>query len=322
MIRVYHDPSESRSGTRLPPNVIASSTALPDLESLTGGDILITVSEQPLGNVSITSLPGQAMLRHAIREGLLSQRKTGADFMSSLKHLDEIERRMREWSSDPNLLVVGRFDYRDGKVTIDGGHSQSNGHSFESVIGALRWWRWRGGSVDQVLSDRYVLKWVNTVGVGLERLAQDTHHRVIRESRQSLGKPGIADVLITFDQIGRERALWLADQFTPDDGGSLLAWVIATLTDPNAVAIFKKQNADGKVVIPPHAISAVREQFGLKPGQQLGVIPSLGEGERYVVVKESIEFVDGGKPGNTILTVTLSDGEQVLVDLPNKGHNQ
>ena len=317
MIRVYHDPSESRSGTRLPPNVIASSTALPDLEGLTGGDILVTASEQPLGNASISSMPGQVMLRHAIREGLLSQRKTGADFMSSLKHLDEIERRMREWSSDPNLLVVGRFDYRDGKVTIDGGHSQSNGHSFESVIGALRWWRWRGGSVDQVLSDRYVLKWVNTVGVGLERLTQSTHHRVIRESRQSLGKPGIADVLITFDQIGRERALWLAEEF-----GDRLAWVLATLTDPDAVAVFKKQKVDGRIMIPPHAITAVRKQFGLKPGQQLGIIPTLGKGEQYVVVKESIEFVDGGKQGRTVLTVTLSDGEQVVVDLPNKGHSE
>lgn len=155
---IYIDPTEARSDTRLPGSILAAAKELPGLETLTGADILITPHEEPL--VVLKNIPPhRRALQYHVDAGLLIQRKSGSDLLSSIHDLPDIEWRMQEWSLNPWLLVTGLHQGTKGQVIVDG-KSRSRWR-WSSVSGVLDAWQDRGGSVKNLRGDLDITWWLN-----------------------------------------------------------------------------------------------------------------------------------------------------------------
>ena len=138
---IYYDPTEARKGTNLAQSVIDKGSPLPTLETLTGGDILLTPFPIP-GN-SIESGPGKTVFSNIIGKSFLLQRKSGNDLLQSIPHLMDVLRRMREWDSMPWLAVSGLFwKSINHKVVQDGYETGWHFHSYKGVLDA---WQIAGG---------------------------------------------------------------------------------------------------------------------------------------------------------------------------------
>ena len=156
---VYVDPTEVREGTRLPKGVIESSQVLAGLESRTGADFLVTPACVTMpGDISAENDLTKFALTRACEHGVLVQRKSGGDFVSSIPHLSEIQERMRRWAHPGGciLLVVG-LEFSGGKVVAGG---RSTEWTVGSVKGAFRAWRFRGGHIETLAKDQDIGPWL------------------------------------------------------------------------------------------------------------------------------------------------------------------
>ena len=154
---IYVDPTELRDNTKLPAALVSEATSLPGLETMTGADILITPhDDHPLTELK-DILPHRKSLQFHCDDGILIQRKSGGDFLSSIDDLTEIEWRMQEWSDNPWLLVTEIKQGKGGKVIAGGRYFKK--WNFASISGALDAWQDRGGSVKQLEDDQDIYWW-------------------------------------------------------------------------------------------------------------------------------------------------------------------
>lgn len=239
---IFADSTELTEASKLPITFKSSITQCPRLEEFTGCDILISPVNKPLA--CNESLPSQLTLRMHLEHGVMVQRKSGGDFLSSIPHLKEIQLRMME--AQRNLLgytvgslcwlLVTRLDVRDGYGYSNGRRSDCTA---EQISGALRWWQFRGGHVQVLGSDEEIPGFCSEMMTYATRFVQEPV-RVIHDEQSAqtlIGEP--KNWLTTgraFPQgIGREKREEIARAICPEcklpDHPPSLATVLAAVTD-------------------------------------------------------------------------------------------
>lgn len=257
MTSIYHDPTESRSGSRLPQSIIDQSHALPGLEHLTGGDLLIAIDNPPddvrdmvsddwchdinsliwrgFGPTQIARDAEKPLpfvlkvlkFRQACQTGLLVQRKTGRDLSSSVPRLSEILFKMLAWTSRPWLLFIGDLKCgSNGNAIIDG---YDTNFSHNAVQGALESWQLRGGYYTTLSRDTLVAPWCGRWLDKLSRLKDDK--AIDRQIVQPMVGPtdDVArrlTVLSSLKHVGKEKAKRLLDHY------GTLAGALEAILDP------------------------------------------------------------------------------------------
>ena len=161
---IFIDHTEARKDTRLPQTVISASQVIIGLERLTGSDFVISpLSEPVLPETLKDNKPHiKALMKHT-RAGILVQRKSGLDILSSLRDLCTIQKRMQDWCGviGPWLLVTGQIlPKRDGGITVNN-QNVNTSYSYKAVKAALDWWQLRGGGITELFSDKRITAWVN-----------------------------------------------------------------------------------------------------------------------------------------------------------------
>jgi ERCC4-type nuclease len=255
---IFVEPSEIRSGTRLPDNVIAHAVVLKDLEKLTGADLILSPLDRPTLK-ELTQCPAsiQALKMHC-GKGILIQRKSGTDLIGSISHLPEIQYRIQAWGL-PWLLVTGEIRCSPAQKAIVNG--RKSGYSYWSVLGALDSWILRGGGITILQRDNLIAKWLSDMS---KRLGEVETPELILPQRpiQKLTKEAELDqivaTLMTFPRIGQTTAVAIARQC-----GSLRA-ALRMLGDPGVLK--RKDRVEG---IGPKLIEEFRRAIGLKEGESL-----------------------------------------------------
>jgi len=165
------DATEARDNTRLPN--AQSYHAITHLEKHTGADILVHPFRR-LPDALLTP-PHLAALKRACEHGVLIQRKSGGDFISSIPDLSEILCRMKEWSPNPWLLPTNIYKGKGNTVVVTGSRRKQN-YRWWSVSGALDSWAHGGGSVKFGLSDQDIPAWLDH----LERKVREWQEKPVK----------------------------------------------------------------------------------------------------------------------------------------------
>jgi ERCC4-type nuclease len=207
---IYYDPTEAREGTLLSQSVIQSGKPLANLETLTGGDILITPSPIP-GN-SIDSAAGRKIFENIIGRSFLIQRKSGMDMLQSIPHLMDVLRRMREWDSMPWLAVSGDF-YTDSTLKVICNDHKTNWH-YHSYKGVLDAWQIAGGRYHSESTDDDLGDWILSLEEKVKKIAENpdwfTHREADKAHLKHDPRPWRA-VLEGFPGVGAELSTRIAD---------------------------------------------------------------------------------------------------------------
>lgn len=259
-MKLYIDFTEARKGTRLPESIINRSCTLWGFEHLTGADLLLSPFEDkcPALPEKLTDCqPHKIILRKYCEGGLLIQRKSGGDLLSSVTKLDEIMVRMSEWGT-PWLVTTGSFTCgKYGKVKL--GNKQT-GFGYSALVGALDYWVLRGGGLTMLSGDDQLDAWLKGMATRLGKIKHEQHKIVIaNRHKQSVGsiEPGdrsaIVNTFTSFPGIGPIMALEIAGHF--GTLGEAVEWVTGGTV-----------RLDG---IGPTTHRNIRRYFGLQEGEVL-----------------------------------------------------
>lgn len=170
MYTIYADPSELRSGTSLPN--VESYTSTDNLEFYTGADFLVSPWDDLPIPLKRDFPPHRIILARHCWSGCLIQRKSGADLLSSLNHLDHILYRMSQWCQNPWLVYTNIRESRNGLATVVNSRRKSR-WNWESVRGKLNSWQHRGGSVQPLLSDDDIYGWLESIGRAVDKWQEE-----------------------------------------------------------------------------------------------------------------------------------------------------
>lgn len=298
---IYLDPSETSSSTRLPKSVIDQAKTLTGLERATGADFLITVNDiaipqrgfscdleaiqfiadcdpesaapDEIAELIGVTLPDVLAVRSAadaIHHGILVQRKSGGDFVSSIPNLRDIRNRMLRWTWRSWLIVTGEFDVHNGHIVVDGHETMT---SPESVHGAIDAWRMDGGQVDVLASDGEIGEWVSGM-LGKLRVMEEKAGDDGRVRRYRRPIPDRDDdearalaILATLKGVGEGGARKLLDYY------ETLAGALEACLDPS---IPKSKFRPGGV-LGEATVKANRELFCLEDFLRFAVIADDGK---------------------------------------------
>ena len=280
---LYYDPTESRSGTRLPDTVIRSGVALPGLEKATGADFIISPLSEPKLTEITASRPSQIGLRKHTEAGLLVQRKSGLDLISSIPDLSNILAKMLDWTMYPWLLVAGEYKInKQGKV-IAGERETEWGYN--SLLGALEDWQLRGGYYTILCKDSligpWVARWHDKVDVFKDQsdkiiLPRKPTQTITVSNSNGDDMPWRA-TLASFPGIGIETATAVANYC------GTLADSLVFLSDQNNIRLKEVVSEDGKNAYPKNVGQAklvdARQWLGLEvvDGQQEVLTRIIGD---------------------------------------------
>ena len=118
---IYYDPTESSMTSLLPASVIKSGAKITGFEEMTGADYLLSIYDKSLPSRLKSIVPHKRLLKlHCGHHGILIQRKSGNDLLSSIPRLEEIFNRMYKWTVNPVLLITGIFTQtKKGMVKVN-----------------------------------------------------------------------------------------------------------------------------------------------------------------------------------------------------------
>jgi hypothetical protein len=256
-----YDPTESRIRTRLPQEVIKAGRVLVGLEEVTGADLLVTrVKNFNIAAVSETMpAPLKTHFRNACNAGVLIQRKSGRDLLSSFHKLNETYIRMRDWCEAPILLSTGVIGHRNGKVTIDGDLTKVN---YSSMVAKLLFWQWRGGYFIPLVRDSDIIMFVGKME---SRWLHHSDERWVMKERppvQTLLPAGWWERIGVLPGFREAKSRDLAEY----PGVECMADALVYLSnDKNYV---RTNHPRG---VGPADFRNIREWLGLKPGERLVV---------------------------------------------------
>lgn len=227
---IYIAPSEARSGTRLPKQVVVSSILLPGLEEATGADILVTPLASPRMEFVTPALPHRLALELHCKVGDLVQRKTGRDLVSSVPDLNYILDKMLKHCNRAWLLFVGDLKCNGkGMAVVDG---RDTNMSCSAVEGAITSWQDHGGYYMHLSRDARVIPWLNMRLEKLRGMLEGTEKMLLpRAPSRSLVsvedsyKTMAAATLSACPDIGPKKALQLVEHC-----GSV-AWAMKCLSE-------------------------------------------------------------------------------------------
>lgn len=252
---IWYDPTEAREGTRLPSNIITAGSCLAGLEAETGADLLLS----PLSGPPLTELnrPGRLALQVHCQAGVLIQRKSGMDLVSSIKKLSSIQWRMQRWGL-AWLLVTGNIGCgKDGLAYVDGRRSHV---SYQGLIGAFDYWQLRGGGVSVLRSDSLSGKWFQLMCERVQKVHEEPQveiemlKQVIVPSQGSAQEKAAIQTLSTLPGIGEKGARSITTTY-----GSLSASLCALTGEEKIKGVGVKTRGE------------VRKWLGLKKGERLEV---------------------------------------------------
>jgi len=319
---IYVDPTELRDNTKLPAALVSEATGLPGLEAMTGADILVTPhDDHPLIELK-DILPHRKALQFHCDDGILIQRKSGGDFLSSIDDLTEIEWRMQEWSDNPWLLVTEIKRGKNGKVIAGGKYFRK--WNFASISGVLDAWQDRGGSIKQLVSDQDIYSWIKS-----------REHRCmtwLKEPEKKVSKGGKRGK-VSRQSLRRIQDTWCSTKWAFPMGigrvmmESLARYIVSEWERPptfaNAIALacsdeVLKVDGWGKV-----SLNNVREWYGVtnsvspvSTGAESGCwiynLPARPTGRKVFVVGDKI--IDGNIVYE-IVTIPLGELGDDMIDL-------
>lgn len=254
---IFIDPTEAREGTRLDGRVVKTATVLNGLERETKADLLISpLSEPKLKSVTSSKRSRLALKKHC-EAGILVQRKSGSDLLSSIPDLPFILDRMKAWCPRPFLLATGSF------APTAKGKAKCNGRTFKwdynSLMGAVESWQISGGYVRFLHRDSDIVNWIGRMKKMLEAIQSDDPLVVSRPMRRTISynsKEAYKELLMRLPGIGKVRA-----ELVGDYCGSL-AWSLVFLVDEDNAG----QCGCGHVTI-----NGIRNYLGLKSGQYIHI---------------------------------------------------
>lgn len=215
-MRLFADPTELTSQSRLPKDVAEACEPLPHLEDLTGADLLLSIKPIPATT--------EALLRVHAQSGLLVQFKRWNDLQAAItteQRLFYEIMKMREWTPRPWLLVTGALFAVNGQAVVGQvtGKSLKNGTalatlsgrpglSFASVDGALDAWAYYGGYVKQLSEPVSVLGWLQRQASILEKIESGEVTELTPRSvqRELVDATPVSWLAALFDGIGRKTA--------------------------------------------------------------------------------------------------------------------
>lgn len=251
---IAYDPSEGKKNTRLPQDVIETGTCVNRLEEMTGADLLVSPLDFPLGDLSTPR--GIESLRAHVQAGVLIQRKTGRDALSSIPNYDSILYRMLQWTARPYLVLIGQFtENKAGKVIVDG---QLTDWNYSAFLGALDWWQLSGGYVTHLSRDgqlaRYLRNWITRTED--DKWEQGFEHKVsVRMPKRILSNPDWVSIVLSLGiGFGNEKVTWLEQSF--NSFADFLEW----FSNPCNRDALTTKNARG---IGDSQFSKVRKLLGL-----------------------------------------------------------
>lgn len=279
---IYFDPSEGRSGTKVP-EIKALGSPLPGLEANTAADLAITkegtftkvldgaedVARRLTNNMtameiaeqldmSIPAVTQATKLWSATQDGILVQRKSGNDLLGSIPKLGEILEKMQVWTRQPWLLVTGVIRCEAGKVVIN---ERRSDYSYNAIQGAFDSWQERGGFLAILERDDLIPEWLQRKQKKLQD-GQASKLIVAREFKQELIGPddrhAWLTTIMTFPGIGPKTALGFADLC------GNLAVSLCLLSDERAPEMDVKPEGFGAITS-----AKARQRLGLLPGQRL-----------------------------------------------------
>lgn len=154
---IYYDHTEGARVSALPSTILEKGEKIIGLEAHTGADILITPDVLP---ENVFAGVGLFLLNKAVNNGVLIQRKTGADLMGSIPKLTEIAGRMQ--ATKPiafYLATIGKYTASaDGKMIVNG---RKTGWNISGYVMALDAWQIAyGGALMQFDDDATFAEWV------------------------------------------------------------------------------------------------------------------------------------------------------------------
>jgi len=249
----------------MPSAIVKIAEPIPNLEAVTGGDMLISPLRKPRLEWITNALPHQLILRKHCEAGRLIQRKTGRDLANSVPRLSQIRDKMLRWTDSPELLFVGilKCDV-NGMAIIDG---QDSHFSYAAIQGALTSWQRpkdgsRGGCVTFLSRDGLIAPWVDNQLARL-RLLREHPERTVKQRFPRLPIGADTDrartlrTLAMCEEIGDDKAALILNHC-----GSL-AWSLAYLSEG------KKQSLKG--IGPKTFLAARRWLFGDQADLELKV---------------------------------------------------
>jgi len=252
-VQLFFDPTEAKSGTRLPANAIAVGKKLPGLERETGADLLLS----PLSHLPIEALnvPGLEKLKVHCQAGVLIQRKSGMDFLSSISHLMNIQWRMQQWGL-AWLLITGNIGRgKNDLAYMDGRRTHV---SYQQLIGALDYWQLRGGGITILREDALTAKWVELMCQRVEKINDEPvievpmlKQRTVKKVRNKKENSAV-QTLMCFPGIGEKMARTIAEE------RKTLAQSLVLLSGDDQIK-----------GLGPKTRQSAREWLGLKEGERI-----------------------------------------------------
>ncbi len=261
MILIDH--TEIRKDTRLPQAVISASQVIIGLERLTGADFVISpLSEPVLPETLKDSKPHvKALMKHT-KAGVLVQRKSGMDLLSSLRDLCTIQKRMQDWCGPipPWLLVTGQLSpKRDGGLTVNN-QDVSTSYSYKAIKAALDWWQLRGGGVSELFSDKRITTWVNHWHQEMLHRLDESPERIVLNlppAQTIRGEEHWWTALAAVPGIGPTRAQAIAE-WLPDEWQGL-AHALYCLSDIESITLPGRPKGVGV-----KTVQAMRDWLGIE----------------------------------------------------------
>lgn len=257
-MQIYVDPTEVRHGTSLPAEIGRMAQIRIGLEYFTGADIVIAPGNLPRLADDLHAMP-QMLLNGMLSKCLLIQRKTGADMMSSIPNLREIQRRMLDVAGvyRPWLLPVGDFARNgEGTVNVNG---RITGFAWNAFLGALDAWQAYGGCVHLCPDDDEFVRWVRTWDdKKLEKWAQASIEVAKAPSALFVGLPQQVQVLMGFPHVGQDTAVKIL-RYCSENLAMALIYISAPEGAPELEGVGPKMRHDW------------REFLGIKDGEYITV---------------------------------------------------
>lgn len=298
---VLYDPTEARSGTRMPQAIINSGIQCVGLEHFTGADFIISPLKSPK-LMAITQAPvHQHQLRQHCEAGILIQRKDGRDFLSSIPDLASIQERMTQWSGKvgPVLAIIGQFERgKNARVRLDGKLTRN---SWPAYSAAKMIWQARGGLIAELATANELTAWTQWMHESFLAKVSTDKLVVDRPPIQALVRADNPwwSPLITLPHIGVDKAAALA-KWLGDDRQSL-AHALSFLSDAANIKLDRPPGIGRKTFEDCHTA------LGLGPGERLRIELAIppGQGQGYIVTwpaDSSPPIIDGHR------YITLPDG--------------
>lgn len=157
---IYYDPTEARDTSLLPQEIQVAGKPLQGLETLTGADLLLTRNQLEFNNISLHApQPIANAFTAACRNGILIQRKSGLDLLSSLNKLNNIQLKMSQFGGEYWLVATGFVAERGGVVVLD---KRVTKWRYSTLMAKLATWQRRGGYLYLLPDDDYLVNFVAT----------------------------------------------------------------------------------------------------------------------------------------------------------------